>query len=357
LGQNECDDGNNMDGDGCDHNCKIEPGYACYRTNGPDKCVDILPPTSKLSLYNGNKLKVTFSEPMISKLDSDSLAQTMNVILIGAPNNCEFNWTLNCTFEAYEIITEMNIVAYAKCSLQNNAQIFQVAFTKPLLVTDTSNNTLTTPTMQVYSKRFVYIPDSEKAAMESTGSAFDSSSSVTFILLLGFSMFQSVAMGSFWAFINMLQMISFLPLINVELPSFFETVINDYLTIKRVSIPLKALPDFIFNPLELLASFITKPFNTKFIMSGYDSLSFLFNFADELFTWVCIFFFYLFLRFLTAIIPRGKYFLINIQKNKRFKFIIKMRKDYEYNAVLRILFESYLNMNFCAILNLWSVFL
>jgi len=33
-----------------------------------------------------------------------------------------------------------------------------------------------------------------------------------------------------------------------------------------------------------------------------------------------------------------------------------MRAEYEYNSVLRILFECYLNMNFCAILNLWSVF-
>ncbi len=27
----ECDDGNTRDGDGCDHNCKIEPGYYCKR--------------------------------------------------------------------------------------------------------------------------------------------------------------------------------------------------------------------------------------------------------------------------------------------------------------------------------------
>lgn len=27
----ECDDGNLRDGDGCDHNCKIEPGYYCKR--------------------------------------------------------------------------------------------------------------------------------------------------------------------------------------------------------------------------------------------------------------------------------------------------------------------------------------
>ena len=33
----------------------------------------------------------------------------------------------------------------------------------------------------------------------------------------------------------------------------------------------------------------------------------------------------------------------------------KWRKEYEYNAVIRVLIECYLNLVFCALLNLWSV--
>jgi len=309
LGQYACDDGNTNSGDGCDSNCKIEPGFTCYKTNGPDKCVDIISPTSRLTLYNGNKLKVTFSEPMIAKVNSAELSQSMNVTLVGIPDTCDFNWTLNKTFDANAKLTELEIAANPKCSLQNNAQMFQVTFTKTDLITDGSANELTTPSLQVYSKRFQYVSVDEAAMIASTGTAFDSSSSLTFITLLGFSMFQSVAMGSFWSFINMLQVLSFLPILNVDLPSFFETVLNDYLTVKRVSIPLKSLPSFIYNPLTLFTGFLTKPFNSKFIMSGYDSLSFLFNFADELFTWFCVLCLYLFLRILTAILPEGQYFL------------------------------------------------
>lgn len=48
----ECDDGNNMDGDGCSLDCKIEPGYAC--TGGSplskDKCYLISPQSVTLQL-------------------------------------------------------------------------------------------------------------------------------------------------------------------------------------------------------------------------------------------------------------------------------------------------------------------
>jgi len=357
LGQHQCDDGNTYDNDGCNSECKVEYGYSCHSTGGPDVCVDILPPRAVLKISKGNKLYVVFSEPVRIHMNSTELAKTMKVSLEGISSQCEFNWALNETFKQNAIVPQLEILGLPKCSLKENAALYIVEFIQPKMITDTTDNSLATPILTVRSKRSVYISAGEKVVVDAAGTAFDSSSLLTFVFLLGFSVFQSIAMGSFWAFINMLQMISYLPIIDCMLPYNFETLLNEYLTIKRVSIPLKMMPDFIYNPLALFAAFLTKPFNSRFVMSGYDSLSFIFNFSEELFTWICVAFLYLALTILTRIIPDDKYFFTNFTISlKRCLWIHKMKKDYEYNGILRILIECYLNMNFCAILNIWNVF-
>jgi cysteine-rich repeat protein len=43
MGMYDCDDDNNVDGDGCDRNCRIEYGWTCYNggPNNKDTCVEI----------------------------------------------------------------------------------------------------------------------------------------------------------------------------------------------------------------------------------------------------------------------------------------------------------------------------
>jgi cysteine-rich repeat protein len=65
YGQHECDDGNNIDGDGCSKNCNLEEGYACEGTS----CRDITSPIAKLSYHSLEDgkfhLVVSFSEEMM----------------------------------------------------------------------------------------------------------------------------------------------------------------------------------------------------------------------------------------------------------------------------------------------------
>jgi len=64
LGQYECDDGNNNDGDGCDKNCKIEEGFKCFKNDDqPDSCIDTQPPkVLTASIKSGNIIEIIFSE-------------------------------------------------------------------------------------------------------------------------------------------------------------------------------------------------------------------------------------------------------------------------------------------------------
>ena len=49
--QNEWDDGNNIDGDGCSSQCKVEPGFKCVHTSStPDVCTEICGDGRRISL-------------------------------------------------------------------------------------------------------------------------------------------------------------------------------------------------------------------------------------------------------------------------------------------------------------------
>ena len=43
MGMLECDDGNNVNGDGCDSNCRVEWGWYCFNggPNNKDTCWEI----------------------------------------------------------------------------------------------------------------------------------------------------------------------------------------------------------------------------------------------------------------------------------------------------------------------------
>lgn len=65
YGQYDCDDGNTVNGDGCNSKCLVESGFACNggSSMSSDTCVDVKPPTPSIALVNSyNQLYVTFDE-------------------------------------------------------------------------------------------------------------------------------------------------------------------------------------------------------------------------------------------------------------------------------------------------------
>jgi len=71
LGLVECDDGNNMDGDGCNSKCLIEPGFKCMRNNGNrDVCFDSPPSISSLVIRKENVVIIKFSKNVFTNLAS-----------------------------------------------------------------------------------------------------------------------------------------------------------------------------------------------------------------------------------------------------------------------------------------------
>lgn len=71
MGILECDDGNLIDGDGCDSYCRIEEGYECHRENGgTDVCRDVIAPEVMITVLKENKIRLEFSEIVFTEYSS-----------------------------------------------------------------------------------------------------------------------------------------------------------------------------------------------------------------------------------------------------------------------------------------------
>ena len=346
LGQYECDDGNNKDGDGCSSQCSVEEGFMCktHDRSRPDVCYDIKPPYGTAKVQPGQIIELTFDENIVAGYDSNTMDSYMNVWVEGADSDCGLQWSYKDKFKKKQILNKIYLKVSVICSLKGSeSYVIQINNTEA--IKDLSNNAYPTAILiRAPSMRFVYVSPATKDIMSGSGAAFTASAAITFGFLFGCSMLQSVAIGSFWSFVNMLQLVSYLPVINVEIPQNFQMFADKFLTISKVSIPFYIFPAWFPSPSMITNNFITKPFSEKFAQIGFPSLSFFGNFADQLGTWFVLFLIYLLLRFLNNIIPKG-----------RFTFIKQWKEDYEYNGVLRMMIESFMQLSVSSILNIWNL--
>ena len=105
----------------------------------------------------------------------------------------------------------------------------------------------------------------------------------------------------------MCQFLYFIPLLNGNIPPLIVTFINNYLSVIDISFPFELIPIDFINPIYLLSDFITPPFNTKFLDAGYQSVSIIFNLANQIWTWLTLLFSYFILRFLVRALPGKRY--------------------------------------------------
>ncbi len=111
----------------------------------------------------------------------------------------------------------------------------------------------------------------------------------------------------------MVQLLSYIPLINGVIPYNLEIFLRDYLSVGSIVIPLRLLPLGDFNPLSWVASFATNPFNDRFQLFGYESVSFIWNFVEQLTTWFVVLLIYLVLRVLCRVLPENRHYAIGLQ--------------------------------------------
>lgn len=187
-------------------------------------------------------------------------------------------------------------------SVGGKAETLEVRFKDRSLLQDESGNHLKTEVLTGPALRQIKLP----SGVETLGQVVRAASFLTLGAMLGMNLFQSVAVGSFWSFINMLQVIAYLPVIPCAIPDNFLTFLEEYLTIGEFAIPFDMLPDFIPKPERLFEFFDGIEFNVDFKIYSFESPSFLHNFMDELSTWFLLLLFYLAINLLLKLRPTSK---------------------------------------------------
>jgi len=303
LGQNECDDGNKVDGDGCSSDCRIEYGFECKSyPNSPDICIDVLAPTGIVKFKSITIISVIFSEPILLKVSSEILKKTIDVTLL---KKCEFTWKLLTTFPKNTILTELQIEILPQCTLRGGESC-TLAFKNKEFVTDLNGNPLETEIIKMKLPRSIH---EESEGIKVVGEVINAASTYAVIAMLGLSLIQGYAIGPLWHFINMVQMLSYIPLLDCNVPNIFKLLLTEYLTITKIAIPFNLIPDFPSNPLSQFTRFLTEPLNEKFGELKYESISFIFNFSEELLTWIVLGLIYLLLKVLYKRAPKFLYML------------------------------------------------
>jgi len=295
MGQYECDDGNLINGDGCSSVCKLEEGFNCQKlSNSRTSCTKRPNPYGTLSLQNDNLLVVRFDEPMQIKVASRTLVSTMKLSM---NIKCQLTWNLDNSFETNTVLTEFTISIFPECKIRGKRVMYTLEFDNTSLLVTLKGYELSTSILRTTSRRIEYIPGNLGEASEVIGRIFEAFSIITFLIMIVSVLFQSVAIESFWSFINMLQVLSYLPLLDFEIPYNLEVFLTEYLSMAELVIPFDLLPDFPFDPAYLAELFISNPLTEKFDFHGFNSFNFLYVYYEELFTWVIMGLVYVLLTF------------------------------------------------------------
>jgi len=245
-------------------------------------------------------MSIIFSKPVLSKVSSEVLEKSMKVT---SGKKCRLTFKVLTTFPKDTILTEVQIKILSQDILRGGEQC-AFTFENKEFITDLNGNSLETEVIKMKLPKSTH---EENEDIKAIGEAINAASTYTIIVILGFSLFQGHAVGSLWHFINMVQIVSYIALLDCNIPNIFRLLLTEYLTIRKVVIPFNSIPDFPFNPLSQLTRFLTEPLNEKFEELEYESISFIFNFSEELLTWIVLGLTYLVLKILYKRAPKFLY--------------------------------------------------
>ena len=185
------------------------------------------------------------------------------------------------------VITPVN-----KYNLEGKEETFFVTFKNPEYIKDKYDNSLQTRVISASAKRLVLIQE----YLSTAGDFLSTTSYITLICSVLLSMKSNPA---FWVYISMMQILSYIPLIDVTVPGNYLHFVKEFFGVSKASIPFDSFPDWVPNPKGIIEKFNIPTENVKALEAGYVSISFLYNFGYQLFTWTIMLILYLVFTLLT----------------------------------------------------------
>ena len=342
----QCDDGNNLNGDGCDQNCLIESYYTCSRTNSytPDVCHDTRPFNLTIVLSKQEPQTVVIKPfPSTRKLkpQSDESLKSMINFTIPQLNASIYNFTV--TYENNSNLINININYYQ--TVQNVEMLLILMKSSSRILSENVNQGGLCDEFGIaVSEKYYHDAfneslypykaySTETIEISKTILKSEQPVSLAFIVSTG-PLYIFQAFSLFWLMVDCIQISYFLQFINFDYPvnldSFLKILANANL-------------NFLPNPFEsekievLTHELENQEAPRRFQELGINS-SFLKNAGAQM-----LLFFIAFVLFFGAIF--GDWYLTkNRIEGKTAIYTKKIRGAFEYSGMLRIFLMVYLQL-------------
>eukprot|EP00347_Sterkiella_histriomuscorum_P023780 403333415 len=342
FGQYQCDDENKNEGDGCNSQCQIEPQMACSggSPTSQDTCHDIVGPQVEI-------VAISEQSKLISLQFKDSNGQVYtqakrlnetDLLLIITGINGEKKYNVKATIsDEFQNTGKMSVDFSPYFSIPADDAFIQIKFKHPNQFVDQYNNQLQNViTNKIQLKEYEYSDSATLGNIKAVGSVVSSGTSVILAVNFIASLLLDKALDAFYAALNSVQILYYMPLINIPFPKFLYTIFR-YLSYATLENELLA------DPISQNVNFDNikdQPLNDAFENYSIESQLFLqsFKYKGGM----------LFLIFgpLPFVIVLSKF------KHRAFDTFRKMKKFYFFNGTLRFGYEIYLEMGIFAYLNI-----
>jgi cysteine-rich repeat protein len=367
----EWDDGNNVDHDGCT-NCKVDERYQCVGGSPTTMDSCSIKPTAELEEISiQNELTIKFSQPIqIISLDS-----ALGLTITGPVSPYKFTYT-----KKFKDNTTLLVNITMTSPMQGNKEdIYTLNFDTTQFITSKNINLLTeTLTGPLHKIKMM------DEVVGGIGSSMNSVMGVTFATLIGTNIMFGQSTELMWAFMNIIQIIYFFPLLMLYFPDNLANILT-YFSSAKLMIDLPQLEGYkteIKEKIKIAERIGMTSVNDRYESLEYFSTSILLN-GEDIFTlviqsfiiWVLVFAIRALLFTLQCHInvyeeeleklkkdsdidesgvtlkakakPKGKK-LARWFKNK----IKEMSGEYRYNFFLRVIIQLFLETSIISILNM-----
>ena len=328
----ECDDGNNLNFDGCSFDWKIEPGYSCSYSTGVEICNTLFEsPAPLFAFYDQvlSKIIIEFDQQM----KNQSLNESSIQLLIEGPNG-PYSTVYTTSFISNKFIVDFVVTPLLIGGIGENVKLELKDISG-----FRSNESIPILTEQVFSYTVSAFPVS--ASTKSSGQGASYTFILTIIGSLGVSILTGGSMELMWSLANTLQIIFFLGLLDLNYSSDLQNTFK----IMGYSNFDNPLTKYVTMMIFFGINFINSPVNSKFGSLGFESTNILVNSFDKI-------------AMITLLLIGWviTHILFNKMKDldtRWARLVKKIDKSIRYESLARIVIELVLNLWVSGWINIW----
>ena len=347
LGSLDCDDGNSINGDGCNEFCKVETDFLCENgtESSPDQCKSLIAPTWEFTSISSVTLwtSIHWSETVrLNEIEDGDIT----IEVTGPLSPYSFTYTIDET-TGYEVGTTSDsffIQFEFKTSLAGSDQeLITLTINNNTFIEDQDRNYLAKKSTEI-SIPFSYFALSEEE--KQAASQQSSASILSLVLTFGTSLLIQFVMGgtieASWLLLGTLQLMSFLPLLNLNLPSNFREFSKNLSVLHGEPEAFPNIFKYYYDTLEI----VMEPFNEYFELMSFKTSYLLLNSGRKVMIWIGI-----------GISMIVSWILVDLFLNigRWGKIINKVDVKLRYGFIIRAVSQSYLSLVLSTALNVYMI--